>query len=364
MGQLNIAVVGATGAVGREMIAVLCERGFGNENIRLLASKRSAGEEVEVNGNTIVVEELTADSFGGVDIALFSAGGAVSKEFCPIAARAGAFVIDNSSAWRMDPAIPLIVPEVNAALLREKLQALADGDGLIIANPNCSTIQLVVALKPIMDRAGLKRVVVSTYQSVSGAGQKGMDELWNQSLAIFNQAALPQEKFPHQIAFNCIPHIDDFQDNGYTKEELKVVNESRKILGNSELRVTATAVRVPVFYGHSESVNIETDQPLSPEAARELLGSSPGVIVVDDPKDKNYPLAIHAAGTDATYVGRIRRDDSVENGLNMWVVADNVRKGAATNAVQIAEIVISERFKDRLDSADESPRALPTSAAH
>jgi len=363
MAQLQIAVVGATGAVGREMIAVLCERGFGNENIRLLASSRSAGEEVEVNGSTVVVEELTAASFEGVDIALFSAGGAVSKEFCPIAAKAGAIVIDNSSAWRMDPDIPLVVPEVNASLLREKLRGLAEDDGLIISNPNCSTIQLVVALKPILDTAGLKRVVVSTYQSVSGAGQKGMDELWNQSIAIFNQAELPQEKFPHQIAFNCIPHIDEFLENGYTKEEQKVVNESRKILSKPDLRVTATAVRVPVFYGHSESVNIETEKPLSPQAARELLGRSPGVMVVDTPAEKSYPLAIDAAGTDATYVGRIRKDESVENGLNMWIVADNVRKGAALNAVQIAEIVCNERFKDW--SADEDPPgALPSPATH
>ena len=340
---VRFAVVGATGAVGREMIAVLTERGLANDELRLLASSRSAGTEVEVNGSSVTVEELTADSFEGIDIALFSAGGGVSKEFAPYAVKAGAVVIDNSSAWRMEPNIPLVVPEVNSDVLRSALRDAGE-NGVIIANPNCSTIQLAVVLKPLHDAAGLRRVVVSTYQSVSGAGQKGMDELWSQALAIFNQQEVQVEKFPHQIAFNCIPHIDEFQPGGYTKEELKVVNESRKILGIPDLRITATAVRVPVFYAHSESVNVETVRPLSADEARKVLERSPGVMVVDTPCERAYPLPTDVAGTDATYVGRIRNDDSVENGLNLWVVADNVRKGAALNAVQIAEIVMSERF--------------------
>ena len=338
----KIAVVGATGAVGREMINVLLERGLPTNNLLLLASERSAGTEVEVGDQTVKVELLTADSFKGVKIALFSAGGSVSKEFCPVAAQAGAIVIDNSSAWRMDDKVPLVVPEVNADFLRSCLKSLPAGAGMIVANPNCSTIQLAVVLKPILDQFGLRRVVVSTYQSVSGAGQKGLDELWDQSLAIFNQAEIVSSKFPYQIAFNCIPQIDDFTSNGYTKEEMKVVNESRKILNKADLRITATAVRVPVFHSHSESVNLETEKPASVSELQSLLRGSPGVIVMDDPDSKSYPLAIEVAGTDATYVGRIRSDESVENGFNLWVVADNLRKGAALNAVQIAEIVMKE----------------------
>lgn len=361
MNDLCIAVVGATGAVGREMIDILESRGLPLDNIRLLASARSAGSVLDVGGIEVKVEELTADSFNGVDIALFSAGGSVSKEFGPIAAKAGAIVIDNSSAFRMDENIPLTVPEVNGQQLRERLRSLSEDQGLIIANPNCSTIQLVVVLKPLMDAVGLERVVVSTYQSVSGAGQQGMDELWDQCLSIFKQdEELKQQKFPHQIAFNCIPHIDEFLDNGYTKEEVKVIKESRKILNNPDLRITCTAVRIPVFFSHSESVNIETTKPLSPAEAREILRSSPGVIVSDSPEEKVYPLAINAAGEDATFVGRIRADESLTNGLNMWVVADNVRKGAALNAVQIAEIVIAERFPEKSGAAkdDEQPDAL------
>ncbi|MFN8389327.1 MAG: aspartate-semialdehyde dehydrogenase [Bdellovibrionota bacterium] len=347
MSQPRFAVVGATGAVGREMISVLVERGLPLEDIRLLASSRSAGMDVDVDGTSVTVEELKPDSFRGIDIALFSAGGSVSKEFAPHAVEAGTIVIDNSSAFRMDDAIPLVVPEVNGRELREILRKLPKDRGLIIANPNCSTIQLVVVLKPILERAGLKRVVVSTYQSVSGAGQKGLDELWDQSLALFNQQELPIKKFPHQIAFNVIPHIDDFESNGYTKEEMKVVRESRKILSKADLRITATAVRVPVFYSHSESVNIETEKPLSADEVKALLHESPGVIVSDEPSAKTYPLATTAAGTDATYVGRIRKDESVDNGLNMWIVADNIRKGAALNAVQIAEIVMNERYSSQ-----------------
>lgn len=343
MSTPRFAIVGATGAVGREMLSVLLERGLPVEDIRLLASSRTAGELIEVGEETVTVEELRADSFEGIDIALFSAGGSVSKEFAPIAAKAGAIVIDNSSAWRMEKDIPLVVPEVNSVLLRKCLKDKKN-EGLIIANPNCSTIQLVVVLKPILDAVGLKRVVVSTYQSVSGAGQKGMDELWDQSISLFNQEEVVMEKFPHQIAFNCIPQIDEFTSNGYTKEEMKVVNESRKILGAPELKITATAVRVPVFYSHSESVNVETEKPLSSAQARALLEGSPGILIVDSPADKSYPHPLEVAGTDATYVGRIRQDESVENGLNMWIVADNVRKGAALNAVQIAEIVIQECF--------------------
>jgi aspartate-semialdehyde dehydrogenase len=340
--KVNVAVVGATGAVGREMLNVLRERQFPVAEIKALASAKSAGEEIEWGEASILVEELTRDSFEGVDIALFSAGGAISAEYGEIARDAGAVVIDNSSHFRMFPEVPLIVPEVNASTLKSYLAELPSGRGCIIANPNCSTIQLVVALKPIHDAVGLKRVVVSTYQSVSGAGKKGMDELWEQSLAIFNQKEIVAEKFAHQIAFNCLPHIDSFLENGYTKEEVKVVNESRKILGIPNLKITCTAVRIPVFSCHSESVNIETEKKITVKECQKLLSQSPGVIVLDEPESKQYPLAINLAGTDATYVGRIREDESVDNGLNMWVVADNLRKGAALNAVQIAEVVVAK----------------------
>lgn len=337
-----VAVVGATGAVGREMVSVLQDRAFPLGSLRLYASAKSAGAEIEFNDDTIDVEELTEHSFEGVDIALFSAGGDVSKRFAPRAVDAGAVVIDNSSAWRMEPGVPLVVPEVNADVLRTALREKPKAKGLIVANPNCSTIQLAVVLKPIHDRFGLKRVVVSTYQSVSGAGQKAMDELWEQTLGIFNQQEVAPQKFPHRIAFNCLPQVDVFLENGYTKEEMKVVNESRKILGLPQLRITSTAVRVPVFISHAESVNIETDRPMSLQDLRTTLVSSPGIVVQDNVEAREYPLQSSVAGTDATFVGRIRLDDSVEHGCNLWIVADNLRKGAALNAVQIAEIVQTE----------------------
>lgn len=345
MGQTSfrVAVVGATGAVGREMVAVLEQRNFPVSELVPLASERSAGSMIEFHGEEVVVQKLDEDSFDGIDIALFSAGGSISEKFGPIAERAGSVVIDNSSFFRMHENISLIVPEVNGAELRKKLSERKEGEGIIVSNPNCSTIQMVVVLKPLHEHAGLKRVVVSTYQSVSGAGQQGLDELWQQCLAIFNQKQIVNEKFPHQIAFNCLPHIDSFLDNGYTKEEMKLVKESQKILGIPTLPVTATAVRVPVFSCHSESVNIEFEKPLSPEQVREVLRESPGVVVLDDPKNNQYPLSITTAGTDATYVGRIRKDESIDNGINLWIVADNLRKGAALNAVQIAEIVLEER---------------------
>jgi len=335
-----IAVVGATGAVGREMINVLVERGFEYGEIRLLASERSAGDVLKVGDKSVKVKKLTPEEFEGVDIALFSAGGSVSAEFGPEAAKRGAVVIDNSSHFRMDDKVPLIVPEVNTDVLKDHLKALGESKGTIIANPNCSTIQLVVALKPLHEAAELKRVIVSTYQAVSGAGKAAMDELFEQSLTLFNQdKAEKAEKFPHPIAFNCIPHCDVFLDNGYTKEEMKLVHEPRKILGLPELKVTATAVRVPVFNSHSEAVNVETTKNLSAEEAKKILRESPGIVLQDDPEKNEYPLARDATGHDATFIGRVREDTSLENGLNLWIVADNLRKGAATNAVQIAEVV-------------------------
>ncbi len=334
----NVAVVGATGAVGGQMLECLEERNFPVGNIRCLASARSAGEVLEFKGKPVMVEELTRDSFEGIDIALFSAGGDRSREFCPAAAAAGAVCIDNSSAWRMDPDVPLVVPEVNP-------HAIADYRKKgIIANPNCSTIQMVVALKPLHDYAGIRRVVVSTYQAVSGTGKKAIEELQKQVVSLFQGKSPEVKVYPHQIAFNCLPQIDSFSDNGYTKEEIKMVNETRKIL-EADIRVTATTVRVPVFYGHSESVNIETEKKLTVAKARELLAAAPGVELVDDPATSSYPMAIDAAGQDLTLVGRIREDESIDNGLNLWVVADNIRKGAATNAVQIAELLIGKYLK-------------------
>jgi aspartate-semialdehyde dehydrogenase len=336
---LSVAVVGASGAVGREILAVLEERGYPVKAIALYASSRSAGSSLPFRGTDTEVRDLNLAVFSGVDLALFSAGAAVSKEYAPKFAGAGAVVVDNSSAFRMDDGVPLIVPEVNGETLRAALRSRKPGAGLIVANPNCSTIQLTVVLKPLLDAAGIKRVVVSTYQAVSGAGQKGIDELSEQVRMLFNARSPETKHFPHQIAFNCIPQIDLFAENAYTKEEMKVIMECRKILERPQLRITATAVRVPVFSCHSESVNVETEQPLSAEAARDLLRGAPGVIVLDSPEEKEYPLNFELAGTDATYVGRIRADESVDHGLNMWVVADNLRKGAALNAVQIAEIV-------------------------
>lgn len=332
----NVAIVGATGAVGNQMLEILEERKFPIKELRLLASERSEGKFLEFRGEQLVVQKLGRDSFKGIDIALFSAGGSRSEEFCPIAAASGAVCVDNSSAWRMDPDVPLVVPEVNPSDI-----ALYVKKG-IIANPNCSTIQMMVALKPLHDYAKIKRIVVSTYQAVSGTGLNAIDELRIQSGELLNGRPAECKVYPHQIAFNCLPHIDVFLDNGYTKEEMKMVLETRKILGDDSLRITATTVRVPVFYSHSESVNIETERPLSAAKARELLSGAPGVKVVDDVSNLTYPTAIDAAGQDLTYVGRIREDESIENGLNLWVVADNLRKGAATNAVQIAELLAAK----------------------
>ncbi len=334
--KYNVAVVGATGAVGEQMREVLEERQFPVGELRLLASERSAGQSLPFNGKNIRVEILNQTSFSGVDIGLFSAGGSVSAKFAPLAVAAGAVVVDNTSYFRMETDVPLVVPEVNG---QEIAGYKKRG---IVANPNCSTIQMVVALKPIHDAVRIKRVVVSTYQSVSGAGRKAMEELSQQVSALFNGKDLKKDKFPHQIAFNCIPHIDQFTDGGYTKEEWKLINETRKILGEPSLPVTATTVRVPVFCSHSESVNVETVVKLSAEEAKKILREAPGVIVADEPENNLYPMAVDVTGTDATYVGRIREDDSVANGLNLWVVADNLRKGAALNAVQIAEILIRE----------------------
>ncbi|MBT0666324.1 aspartate-semialdehyde dehydrogenase [Geobacter pelophilus] len=331
----NVAIVGATGAVGAQMIECLEEREFPVGEIKFLASSRSVGEVLEFKGKPVLVEELKHDSFSGIDIALFSAGGERSREFCPAAAAAGAVCIDNSSAWRMDPEVPLVVPEVNP-------QAIAGyAKKGIIANPNCSTIQMVVALKPLHDAATIKRIVVSTYQAVSGTGKKAIDELRKQVGELLNCRPVNCNVYPHQIAFNCIPQIDSFEENGYTREELKMVNETRKIM-EADIRVTATTVRVPVFYGHAESVNIETEKPLTADGAKKLLKKAPGVKLVDDPAKEVYPMPYTAAGQDLVHVGRVRQDESIDNGLNLWVVADNIRKGAATNAVQIAELLVQK----------------------
>ena len=334
--KYNVAIVGATGAVGEQMREVLDERQFPVGELRLLASERSVGQFLQFQNRQLPVEVLKADSFNGIDIGLFSAGGSVSTEFAPMAVAAGAVVVDNTSVFRMEPDIPLVVPEVNAKeIANYKIRG-------IVANPNCSTIQMVVALKPIHDTARIKRVVVSTYQSVSGAGRKAMEELSQQVAALFNGKEIEKVKFPHQIAFNCIPHIDLFMDGGYTKEEWKMIEETRKILGEPTLPITATTVRVPVFCSHSEAVNVETYVKLSANEARRILREAPGVIVADEPENNVYPMAIDAAGKDATFVGRIREDKSIANGLNLWVVSDNLRKGAALNAVQIAEILIRD----------------------
>jgi len=333
---VNVAVAGATGAVGNQMIRCLEERNFPVRSIKLLASKRSVGRELRFRGDQMPVEELTEASFAGVDVALFSAGGDTSLRFAPLAAQAGCVVVDNSSAWRMDPKVPLVVPEVNPhAIAGYKVKG-------IIANPNCSTIQMVVALNPIHRAFGIKRIVVSTYQAVSGTGKKAVDELFDQTRAMINFLGYEKKIYPHRIAFNCLPHIDRFQENGYTKEEMKMVNETRKILEDERIGVTATTVRVPVFFGHSEAVNVETREKITAAAVRKILAESPGVQVIDEPTKNCYPLATDAAGQDLTLVGRIRQDESVPNGINLWIVADNIRKGAATNAVQIAEILVKD----------------------
>ncbi len=330
----RVAVVGATGAVGTMMIKVLEERRFPVVSLKALASARSAGKKVSFQDKMITVEELTERSFDGVQLALFSAGAGVSRRFAPLAAQAGCVVVDNSSAFRMDPEVPLVVPEVNPHAVRTHKG--------IIANPNCSTIQMVVALKPIQDAAKIKRIVVTTFQAVSGTGQKAVFELEAQVQAIVQARPVPRAVYPHQIAFNCLPHIGAFLDTGYTEEEMKMVNETRKIFEDPTIQVCATTVRVPVYYGHSESVAVETHRPLSVEEARALLRKAEGVVVVDEPSLNRYPMPMDAAGRDETFVGRIRKDISVEYGLVMWVVADNIRKGAATNAVQIAEILMRE----------------------
>ena len=332
----NAAIVGATGVVGKELLKILSERRFPIGELRLLASERSAGARLEFRGDALPVRLLDEETFNGVDIGLFSPGASVSAIHAPRAAKAGCVVIDNTSQFRMDPLIPLVVPEVNPEAI-----ALYKNKG-IIANPNCSTIQMVVVLKPIHDRYRIKRIVVSTYQAVSGAGKEAMEELSEQVKSLFNMREPVVQALPHRIAFNCLPQIDSFLDNGYTKEEMKMVNETRKIFGDDSVKVSVTAVRVPVFVGHSESVNIETEKPIDPDDVRKLLMSAPGVTVLDDPKHGVYPMPIDAADHDDTFVGRIRRDDTVPNGLNMWIVADNLRKGAALNAVQIAEILIRD----------------------
>ena len=332
MKQYKIAVVGATGMVGRKFLQVLEERKLPVSEYYLFASARTAGTKLPFMGKEYEIRELTETAFDGlgVDIALFSAGGSTSEKFAPIVAASGAVVIDNSSQWRMDPDVPLVVPEVNP----EAISGYTKKG--IIANPNCSTIQAMVPLKPLSDRYGLKRVIYSTYQAVSGAGMGGFNDLKN------GLKGEPPHKFPHPIADNCLPHIDVFLENGYTKEEEKMINETRKILGLPDLRVPATTVRVPVFYGHSESINVELNSPYELEDVRKLWENTPGLIVRDDPKNNVYPLALTAADTDPVYVGRLRRDFSADNALNFWCVADNIRKGAATNAVQIAEELIRQ----------------------
>ncbi len=334
--KYNIAIAGATGAVGGAMLDVLTRRNFPIKELRLLASKRSVGKKLLFRGKEIEVQLLSKDAFTGIDIALFSAGASRSLEYAPAAAAAGAVVVDNSSAYRMDPEIPLVVPEVNAHAIS---QYTRHG---IIANPNCSTIQMLVALKPILDTAGIKRLVISTYQAVSGSGAKAIEELDRQVKAYAAGEPMDASVYPHQIAFNCLPHIDSFLDNGYTKEEMKMVNETRKIFEDNSIGITATTVRVPVFYGHSESVNIETKNKITAAEVKELLSSAPGVKLVDDTEKFMYPMATDCAGHFETLVGRIREDESIDNGINLWVVSDNILKGAALNAVQIAETFIAE----------------------
>ena len=331
----RLAVAGATGVVGQKMLETLERRSFPADEIVPLASYRSKGKKIQFAGRELTVQELTEDSFDGIDMALFSAGGGTSKKFAPIAAKAGCVVIDNSSAWRMDDNVPLVVPEVNP-------DDVSRHKG-IIANPNCSTIQMVVVLKPLHDAARVRRVVVDTYQAVSGAGIKAIDELRNGTRAVLDGAEFQPKEFPHQIAFDCIPQIpqsDAFLDNGYTSEEMKLVDETQKIMGDPSIRVCPTTVRVPVITGHSEAVNVETERKLSVDDARRLFAAAPGVTVVDDPAHELYPLATMAEGKDDTFVGRIREDISIDNGLTMWVVSDNLLKGAALNAVQIAELLL------------------------
>jgi aspartate-semialdehyde dehydrogenase len=332
MKKYNVAIVGATGLVGGLFIELLEQREFPVKFIRLLASAESAGRELPFKNKRYAVQQLEKESFENIDFAFFSAGAGVSKEYAPIAASQGAIVIDNSSAFRMDSGIPLIVPEVNAYALT--------GHSNIIANPNCSTIQMVVVLKPLHDQYSLKRVVVSTYQAVSGTGKDAVTELRDQSNAILQNSEVIKEVYPHQIAFNLLPHIDKFMPDGYTKEEVKMINETRKIMELQELRITSTCVRVPVLTGHSISLNVEFNNTVDIDHARSLLEKTPGIILVDDPTRTIYPTPAELAGRDEVFVGRIRRDNSVQHGLNLWVVADNLRKGAALNAIQIAERLV------------------------
>ena len=332
MSKFNVAVVGATGAVGREMVKILEERKFPIKDLVLLASERSIGETINFSKKELKVHELNLESFDNIDIALFSAGSSVSKTYASIAVKTGAIVIDNSSAFRMDSVVPLIVPEVNPDDVKKH-------NG-IIANPNCSTIQMVVALKPILDEVGIKRIIVSTYQSVSGTGKDAIDELTEQSSQILNNRKPTRKVYPHQIAFNILPHIDVFENNGYTKEEMKLIHETKKIFGNNEIKITATAARVPVFYGHSESVYLETKKQISIEKLKAIYLKTKGIKIVDDINNSKYPLAIMSEIYDDVMVGRLRKDLTEPNGINMWIVANNLRKGAALNAVQIAELLI------------------------
>ena len=333
----KVAVVGATGNVGREMLDILAERKFPADEVVAVASRRSQGVECSFGDKTLKVKAIDHFDFSDVDICLMSAGGAVSKEWSPKIAAQGAVVIDNSSAWRMDPDVPLIVPEVNADVITGFTKKN------IIANPNCSTAQLVVALKPLHDKAKIKRVVVATYQSVSGAGKDAMDELFSQSKAVFTLDEVETKKFSKRIAFNVIPHIDVFMEDGYTKEEWKMVVETKKIL-DPKIKLSATCVRVPVFVGHSEAVNIEFENPITADEARDILRNAPGCLVIDKHEDGGYVTPYECVGEDATYISRIREDGTIENGLQMWVVSDNLRKGAALNAVQIAECLINRKL--------------------
>ena len=335
--KFNIAIVGATGNVGREIIQILEEKNLPIDNLYLLASARSKGQKIQFLGNDYTVKDLSEFDFSKAQIALFSAGGKISAEFAPKAGKARCIVIDNSSFFRMHNNVPLVVPEVNASVLKEFFQDEKRSN--IIANPNCSTIQMMLALKPLHDFSIINRVVVSTYQSVSGGGKEAMDELFNQTQNIYTNKAIEKRKFTKQIAFNAIPHIDTFVENGNTKEEEKMINETKKILDKG-INVSATCVRIPVFIGHSESINIDFDSPLDEKKATELLKNFDGVSVIDHRKDEGYITPVEAAGEDKVYISRIRNDNSIENGLNIWVVSDNLRKGAALNAVQIAEIIM------------------------
>jgi len=332
----NIAVVGATGLVGREMLKIFKERNFPINTLRLFASSRSAGKKLEFLGKDIIVEEVEENSFKNIDIALFSAGSSAAEEIAPLVTKNGGVVIDNSSAFRMNKDVPLVVPEVNGSILTDKVS--------IIANPNCSTIQMVVVLQPLLKKYGLKRLVISTYQAVSGAGKKAVDELLSQSRSFLNNEEIKKENFNHQIAFNSIPQIDDFLENNYTKEEMKMVNETRKILNENKLSITATCVRTPVIFGHAESVNVELKREFDLEELKNELNNFKNIKVVDNPEKELYPLQTDTEKTDKILVGRIRRDYSQKNSVNLWIAANNLRKGAALNTVQIAEYLIENNL--------------------